>query len=272
MSVVADGIHVRLAGRAVLSGVSLECRVGRITGVIGPNGAGKTTLIRALAGLVPVVEGEITLDGTRLTELPAALRGLRLAYLPQDRLVHWPLSVRRVVALGRLPHRFVETINAATRGEEIVDQALEAMNVTHLAERPASELSGGELARVLIARAVAQEASIILADEPTAGLDPAHALALFDVLERLATVGRTVVLALHDLSLAARFCHEVVLLAGGRVVATGPPAETMTEEALATVFGVRMAIGEVGGVPAIVPLPRDPGHLLLPRRAAAPPL
>lgn len=267
MSLVADGIHVRLAERAVLSGISLDCRVGRITGVIGPNGAGKTTLIRALAGLVPVVEGNIMLDGARLADLPPALRGLRLAYLPQNRLVHWPLSVRHVVALGRLPHRFVGTTQAASREEEIVERALEAMSVAHLAERPASELSGGELARVLFARAVAQEASIILADEPTAGLDPAHALALFDVLERMATEGRTVVLALHDLSLAARFCHEVVLLAGGRVVAAGSPAETMTEEALATVFGVRMAVGEVGGVPAIVPLPPLPGRLL-PRDSA----
>jgi iron complex transport system ATP-binding protein len=268
MSLVADGIHVRLAGRAVLSGISLDCRVGRITGLIGPNGAGKTTLIRALAGLVPVVGGEITLDGVRLSDLPAAVRGLRLAYLPQDRLVHWPLSVRRVVALGRLPHRTVRATEPASREEEIVERALEVMTVAHLAERPASELSGGELARVLFARTVAQEASVILADEPTAGLDPAHALALFDVLERMATEGRTVVLALHDLSLAARFCHEVVLLAGGRVVAAGPPAVTMTEEALATVFGVRMAIGEVGGVPAVVSLPPLPGQLLLPRDAA----
>jgi len=261
MSLVADGIHVRLAGRTVLSDISLTCRAGRITGLIGPNGAGKTTLIRALAGLLPLVVGDIALDGVRLADVPGALRGLRLAYLPQDRLVHWPLAVRRVVALGRLPHRGVRAGAAALSEEAIVDRALEAMSVTHLAERPASELSGGELARVLFARTVAQEASVILADEPTAGLDPAHALAMFDVLDRLAAEGRTVVLALHDLSLAARFCHEVVLLAAGRAVISGPPLEVMTQDRLATVFGVRMGVGEVEGVPAVVPLAPLPEQL-----------
>lgn len=260
MSLEANGVHVRLAGRAVLAGISLNCPAGRITGLIGPNGAGKTTLIRALAGLVPVVDGEITLDGFKLADVPAALRGQRLAYMPQDRLVHWPLSVRRVVALGRLPHRVPRKNRVAARDDEIVDRALEAMDVAHLAERSVSELSGGELARVLFARTVAQEASVILADEPTAGLDPAHALALFDVLERLASEGRTVVVALHDLSLAARFCHEVVLLAGGRVVAAGAPRETMTEARLASVFGVRMAVGEVAGAPTVVPLSPMPKY------------
>jgi iron complex transport system ATP-binding protein len=126
--------------------------------------------------------------------------------------------------------------------------------VTALGARPVSALSGGELARVLFARALAQEAAVILADEPTAGLDPAHALGLFDVLQGLASHGRSVIVALHDLSLAARFCHDVVMLAGGRVAGAGAAADVLTADRLAPVFGARMAVGMIDGVAIVVPV------------------
>lgn len=254
MSLVGEGIHVSLGGREILSGVSLTCGKGRITGLIGPNGAGKSTLIRALAGLTPVRSGTVLLDGADLARMPARLRGRHLAYLPQERLVHWPLAVRHVVALGRLPHRGGRSADDAAAEDRVVRDALEAMDVAHLADRSVAELSGGELARVHFARTLAQQSPVILADEPTAGLDPAHALGLFEVLTQLSAKGHTIVIALHDLSLAARFCHDLVILAAGRVAWAGSPAGTLTEDRLERVFGARMAVGSIAGIPAVVPV------------------
>jgi iron complex transport system ATP-binding protein len=219
--------------------------------------------MRALAGLVPLEQGSVDLGGTEISAMTASARGRHLAYLPQDRTVHWPLAARHVVSLGRLPVRSDRGREAAALSARAVEAALRAMDVAHLADRPVAELSGGELARVLFARALAQEAPVILADEPTAGLDPAHALGLFEVLQRLAAEGRTIVIALHDLSLAARFCHEIVMMACGCAVTSGPPAETLTNARLEAVFGARMAVGSVGGVPVVVPLaPLSPRNAL----------
>ncbi len=253
MTLRAASIAVTIGRRPVLADVSVACLPGRITGVIGPNGAGKSTLLKALAGVVPLTAGQITLDGQPTTALLPAELGRRLAYLPQERRVHWPLAARAVVALGRLPHRLGRGGESAV-DQNAIAQAIAAMDVAHLSARPVSAISGGELARVLLARALAQEAAIIVADEPTAGLDPAHALALFEVLGRLAAAGRTVVVALHDLSLAARFCHDVVMLADGRVAATGSAFQVLVPSRLEPVFGARMAVGEIEGVPIVVPI------------------
>ncbi len=254
MTLVARNVAVRLGDRAIIEDISLACGAGKITGLVGPNGAGKSTLMRALAGLVPLAAGTVLLDGANVQTMAAAERGRHLAYLPQQRIVHWPLAARRVVALGCLPRRADGGAMGRREVDAAVDAALEEMDARHLADRPVGELSGGELARVLFARALAQGAPVILADEPTAGLDPAHALGLFKLLSRLAAGGHTIVVALHDLSLAARFCHEVVMMASGRVAAAGVTSDTLTGSRLAEVFGVRMVAGEVGGVPVIIPV------------------
>ena len=253
MKLAADNISVRLKARAALDQVSLGLEPGRITAIVGPNGAGKSTLLRALAGLLPPFTGRITLGGRPIGEWDRSERARSLAFLPQNPVVHWPLAVRAVVALGRLPHRGTPAGESA-RDTEAIDAAMTATDVAAFATRPVSELSGGERARVLFARALAQEARFLLADEPTAGLDPAHALELFAILQRLAAEGRTIVVALHDLSLAARFCHDAVVLTGGRVVASGPSAETLTSERLSRAFGVAMATGQLDGVPVVIPL------------------
>lgn len=251
MTLQADTLTVTLGGRRVLAGVSAACQPGRITGLIGPNGAGKSTLLKALAGIALVDAGRVTLNHIPITSMSSAALGRRLAYLPQERRVHWPLAARAVVKLGRLPHA-----SGGNRGsdDDAIERAMTAMDVGHLANRPVNAISGGELARVLLARALAQEAPIILADEPTAGLDPAHALALFEILGRLAAEGRTIAVALHDLSLAARFCHDVVMLDEGRVAAAGPATEVLVVGRLDAVFGARMAVGRIEGVPVIVPI------------------
>ncbi len=253
MTLAAQSIAVDLGARRVLDGVSCRIEPGRITGIIGPNGAGKSTLLRALAGLIVPAAGTVTLDATPLTRFDRRDLARALAFLPQDRAVHWPLAVRAVVALGRIPFRHGPAGDGAA-DRAAVDCAMAAMDITQFAERAIDTLSGGERARVLFARALAQHSRTILADEPTAGLDPAHGLDLFAQLQRLASSGRAIAVALHDLALAARFCHDIVVLAGGRVVASGPCAEVMTAARLGPAFGVRMAVGTLEGVAIVVPV------------------
>jgi iron complex transport system ATP-binding protein len=251
VSIATKSARLALGGRTVLDGLDLAIPKGRITAVVGPNGAGKSTLLRAFAGLVTPARGEITLDGRPIsTQSPSELAGA-IAYLPQERAVHWPLTARAVVALGRLPHRHATSADADATA---IDDALSAMDIAGLAERPVVELSGGERARVLVARALAQQTPLLLADEPTAGLDPAHALALFELFTRLAAEGRTVVVALHDLSLAARFAHHVVLLAGGGIAAMGPSADVLTPDHLEPAFGVKMLCTTIDGMAIVVPV------------------
>ena len=252
MRLEASGIKVWLKRRLVLNGLDLAADRGQLTAVIGANGAGKTTLLGVLAGLLPAAAGEARLDGRALAAWPRPQLARTLAYLPQERTIHWALSARSVVALGRLPHR------ALGQGESAADRAAIARAITtidigHLAERPVSDMSGGEKARVLMARALAQEPQVLIADEPAAGLDPAHQLALFRHFVTFATSGRTVLVALHDLSLAARFCHKIVLVHAGRALAAGPPEEVLTPPQLAAAYGIAAEYRTIDGLPVVLP-------------------
>lgn len=253
MTLEARRVDVHLKGRPVLQSANATIAPGRITAIIGPNGAGKSTLLRTLAGLIAPDLGIVTIDGRSLATIGRELIARHIAYLPQDRTVHWPLAVRSVVALGRLPHGG-RLAGLSPIDDAAIERAMLAMDVLALSERPVDTLSGGERARVLFARALAQEAPIILADEPTAGLDPAHALELATVLQRLAADGRAIALASHDLTLAARFCHDAVLLSNGRIAAAGPAADILTSERLNPVFGVTMAVGRIDNLPVVVPI------------------
>ncbi len=253
MRLAAENIVVRFKDRNILNRVTVAIEPGRITAIVGPNGAGKSTLVRALAGLQPCAAGIVLLDGREIGRLTATERARAVAYLPQDRQLNWPLSVRAIVSLGRLPHRVSPAAGESAADAQAINTAMRAMDVAVFAVRPATELSGGERARVLFARALAQEAQILLADEPTAGLDPAHALELFGILTRLAAKGRGIAIALHDLSLAARFCSDAVILTGGRVLAAGETRDVLTAERLTAAFGVAMAVGTLADVPVVVP-------------------
>lgn len=251
MSLLAlRGVHVARRGRPVLEAVGLEIGAGEVVGLLGPNGSGKTTLLRAALGLQPAT-GEIELGGVPLASLSPRERARAVAYVPQEHEIAWPISVAALVGLGRLPHRTSPAADAAA-----VRAALVQMELGALATRPATELSGGERARALVARALAQGAPLVLADEPMAGLDPAHAIALMATLRRLTASGRGALVSLHDLGLAMRWCDRIVLMDRGRVVAAGRPDAVLTPARVAEVYGVEVFVGADAGGPILQVLDR----------------
>ncbi|MFD1331359.1 ABC transporter ATP-binding protein [Methylopila musalis] len=252
MEIVARDLTIRLGGVPRVDRVSLALRPGELVGLIGPNGAGKTTLFRALAGLRTSDEGETLYDGRPLAAIGRRAFAKRLAYLEQTAEAHWPLRVEHVVALGRLPHRGFGRA-ALTTDAAAVERALRAADAEGFRGRLMRELSGGERARVLLARAFAVESEWLLADEPAAALDPAHQLGLMERLRAAAHRGMGVVVVLHDLTLASRFCDRLVLMAGGRILGDGRPAEVLTDEAAATAYGVSLIRAETGGEPLVAP-------------------
>ncbi len=251
----ASAISVSLGDVQVLAGVDLEIAACEVVGLIGPNGAGKTTLLRAMTGLLPLDGGDIRIQGRRLREIGHGALARTLAYLPQNGGSHWALSVETLVMLGRLPH--LDPWRAPGEADRAaVERALEACDVAQFRNRPATHLSGGERTRVLLARALAGEPSLLLADEPVAGLDPGHQLEVMETLRDLAASGTGVVVVMHDLTLAARFCTRLVLLHDRRIAADGSPAAVLTPDTLARCYGIRAYHGSADGNAIVVPLER----------------
>ena len=248
-------VTVRYGARDILNAVTLDFAPGALVGLIGPNGAGKTTLLRACAGLVAPAAGEILLQGQRIDAWDKRARARAVGYLAQEKSALWPIAAARLVALGRLPHLGPWDAPSPADAAE-VERAMTATDVLHLAERPITELSGGELTRVLIARLLAGAPSVLLADEPVSGLDPAHAMQVLGIFRALARAGRTVVVVLHDLALASRFCDRLVLLSEGAVVADGAPPDVLAPEPLARYYGISADVITENGTRVIVPRAR----------------
>ena len=242
----AYGVSVTLGGHRILHDASLRLGPGELVALLGPNGAGKTTLLRALLGLVQRSGGRVRIGGDDPARLPASERARRIAYLPQSRPLAWPIRVRDVVALGRFAHgASIGRLRGADAAA--VERALLACGVGRLADRPCDTLSGGELARVHVARAMAAEAPFLIADEPTAALDPLHRHRIMGLVRACAGGGGGVLVVLHEAALAARFADRLVWLADGRIVADGPPEETLTPQRLAEVYGVRARVRRIDG-------------------------
>lgn len=233
----ARGLTVRRGGREILSDVDAAFAPGLFVAVVGANGAGKSTLLAALAGLLRPDAGEVRLDGRPLTALSGRALAQRRAYLPQGARPEWPLPVERLVALGLQPQ--LPAFGGLPGGlEPRLTRALEACDLADRRNQSVTTLSGGELARAMLARALVGDPDILIADEPMAGLDPRHALDAAARLATLAARGRLVIAALHDLTLAARYATHLLALRDGRLAAFGPTAGTLTPALVRQVFDV----------------------------------
>jgi iron complex transport system ATP-binding protein len=240
-NVDVDAVDVAYGETTVLSGVSLRVDSGSFVGLVGPNGAGKTTLLRCLNGALTPDAGTVSVGGDDVSTLSSREASRRVATVPQRTEVGFDFPVRDVVAMGRTPH--ISRIGTADGDDrDAVDSAMARTEVDDLAERSVSAVSGGERQRVLLARALAQDAPVLVLDEPTASLDINHQVRTLELVSELTGEGRTAIAAIHDLNLAARFCDELVVLADGDVLASGPPESVLTETTVSAAFDTPAAV------------------------------
>ncbi len=242
-------VSVRIDGRAILDAVDLRFARGSLTALVGPNGAGKSTLLAVAAGDLAPASGEVRLAGADLGDWKARALARERSVLPQDHAVRFAFSVREVVAMGRLPHPPEPATDA-----RIVDQALAAADIVHLADRDVQTLSGGEASRTAFARVLAQTTPVLLLDEPTAALDLQHQESVLRSARGLADAGACVIVVLHDLNLAAGHADRMVMLQGGRVAADGSPRQVLTRETIERVYRQPVLVLEhpTRGVPLVV--------------------
>ena len=235
-----ENIAYQLGDKKILEGISATIATGEFVGLIGPNGAGKSTLLRIAAGLQAPTTGVCKISGAPLGSLPHAERARRVSYLPQTREVAWAISAREIVALGRFA--WGAPLHETPEDAAAVTQALNETGAAGFADRLAHTLSGGELARVHLARLLAGHTPVILADEPVAALDPAHQLSVMKLLRAKADEGRAIIAALHELPLAARYCSRLIVLQEGKIAADGSPDDILNDELMQAVFGVRVSL------------------------------
>ncbi len=251
----ARGVTVDLGGRPVLRGVDLEVRAGEVVGLLGPNGAGKSTFLRAVTRLVPLAGGEIEVEGTRVDRV--SRRDLARAVAVVQQLPEAPgsLLVEELVLLGRNPHLGL-LARESPRDYAVAADAMRRAGCEEFAHRPLDTLSGGQRRRAFLARALAQEPRLLLLDEPNANLDVQAQAEAFELLRSLAGEGVGVLVAVHDLTLAAAYCDRVAMLVDGRVIASGVPSEVVTSEVVARVYGDRVMVipHPQSGAPVVVPV------------------
>jgi iron complex transport system ATP-binding protein len=238
----ANHLTVERAGKTVLSNINLSLKPGEVLGVLGPNGAGKSTLLSALCGELPCSQGELWLGAQLLEHWPGPQRAQRLAVLPQLSTLNFAFRVEEVVAMGRLPHA-----SGQAQDRHIIEQALAAADALHLRGRSYLQLSGGERQRVHLARVLAQlwpggHEHVLLLDEPTSMLDPLHQHTTLQAVRDFVGQGAAVLVILHDLNLAARYCDRLLLLHNGQAHALGSPAEVLQAQALHCVFGLEVLV------------------------------
>lgn len=236
------GVTVRQGAQTILDGVDLTAEPGTVTGLIGPNGAGKSTLLRAVLGLTPLTSGTVAFDNADLLAMHRRSRAQFTAFVEQSGTTDARLTAREVVLLGRIPFQTVWQVSPSPDDANIVDAALASVDMTAFADRLYHTLSGGEQQRIQVARSLAQQPRLLLLDEPTSHLDVHAQLATLGLLRQRARAGATVLLALHDLNLAAGFCDSLIVLHNGKQVAAGTPDQVLTPALLRSVYGVDVAV------------------------------
>ena len=247
-----EGVSLIRSDRKLVTHVSLDLAAGELVGLIGPNGAGKSSLLNLLAGLVACDEGSVQLNNKNIAQIPLQQKSRLLAWVAQSGPVNWPLSVERLVALGRRPHLSAwQRLSVADK--TAIDNAITATDCDAIRTQDATTLSGGERTRMLLARAMAAEPRVLLADEPIAALDLKHQLQTMQLLRKFSTGDNACLVVLHDLSMASRFCDRLYLMHEGVIVADGIPADVLSHENVRTVYGVEVVSGG-GDIPYIVPV------------------
>jgi iron complex transport system ATP-binding protein len=251
----ADAVTAGYGDRAVLHACTLAVARGEVVAIVGPNGAGKSTLLRALSGLLRPSSGSVRLDGVDIATLARRELARRIAVVPQIFDTLFPFTVREVVALGRTAR--LGTFGGASRGDlAAIDRAIADLDLADLASRRIDRLSGGERQRAVLAMALAQEADVLLLDEPTVHLDPGHQVVMLRLVRELAcTRGLAVAAVLHDLNLAAAMATRLVVLADGRIVCDAAPEAVISAELIREVFGPGLVVGRNDGRPIVLPLP-----------------
>lgn len=247
-----NNLNLTLGGTQILKDVSAAVNPGEMVGMIGPNGAGKSCFLKSILGLNKPSSGSITLEGRDLAAMSLKERALCLAYAAQGAPLHWPLTVERLVALGRIPH-LGPWQKLRPEDHDEIEKALAITDCQHLKGRAATTLSGGERARVLLARTLASGATYILADEPIASLDPFHQLQVMEILKAHAAAGGAALVVLHDLGLAARTCDRLILLHEGQMIDQGPPAKILSDKNLSRFFGVSVSRWQENGESFLAP-------------------
>jgi iron complex transport system ATP-binding protein len=249
----ADAVSVTLGGRHVLADVTLEVNAGEVLALVGPNGAGKTTLLSVLSGEREPSSGRVTIDDRELGSLSALELARRRSVLTQENQLSFPFRVDQIVEMGRSPWARTPQLEDDDR---VLELAMSRTDIAGLTARRFTELSGGERARVSLARVLAQDTGIVLLDEPIAALDLRHQEDVLRLVSDLAAEGRAIVIVLHDLSLAGAFADRIGLVSEGRLVALGSPHEVLTASAISSVYGLAVEIIERDGRPLVVPIRR----------------
>lgn len=247
-------VRIRIDGRNIIPNLSIDFPRKSLVGIVGPNGAGKTTFARALLRLVDITSGSISIFDKPITNYHRSELAKKLSYLPQEAPVHWPILTKQAVALGR----FATDANLDTAGvlDASVKKAMKATDTFHLRDRSVRTLSGGEFARVMMARALAPNAPILIVDEPIASLDPYHQLHVMEILRQSADEGATVLAILHDLTLASRFCDRIVLMKDGKIEGDGPPNEVLRPQLVEDTYEVLSVEGSHEGEAFMIPWSR----------------
>jgi iron complex transport system ATP-binding protein len=250
-SIVAAGIGVLIEGKRILDSIDIEVLAGEVVALVGPNGAGKSTLLSVLSGDIRPNSGTVSIDGREIGSLKAIELARLRSVLTQENQLSFPFTVGQVVLMGRSPWARTPAFDV---DEVVVAEAMVEMDVDQLVTRRFTALSGGEKARVSLARVLAQRTPVVLLDEPTASLDLSHQEDVMRAVRSLAAAGKAVIVVVHDLTLAAAYADRVALLSGGRLVSTGTPSEVLTEKRVAEVYGLGVEISLRDGKPVVLPI------------------